>query len=168
MSESKTVTVRQEKKSRYTHQTKKWMEVKLGRSLSLLKGFEPRILGSPAQWKYWLHHTECCTNIWSFIATKTCLNGRREILFPLGKVYHHTKGRHYLKTIKHNLSLQKATFKPLYSSGRGIVVPTPHQYFPGISNYRQNKLNKNFSAWSLNKEKQERAHKHLIVYNWKL
>jgi len=40
----------QENNSPGTHIKKKnWMEVKLGRSLSLLKGFEARILGSPAQ-----------------------------------------------------------------------------------------------------------------------
>jgi lantibiotic modifying enzyme len=99
--------------------------------------------------------------ITSSIPTKTCLNERREIMFPLGQVYHHTKDRQYLKTIKHNLSLQKATFKPLFASGRGMVgCPS---LATSTSNYSQSKLNNNFSAWSLNYEKQESAHKYLIV-----
>jgi len=89
------------------------------------------------------------------ISTKMFLGGRREILFPLGQVYKLTKGRQYLKTIKHNLCLQKANFKPLFTSGRSMVAPSPGQHFPGSTNYRQNKLNTNFSAWSLNNEKQE-------------
>jgi len=91
------------------------------------------------------------------------LDGRREILFPLGQLYKDTKGREYLKTIKHNLSLQKANFKPLFTSGRSMAAPSPHQHFPGTTNYSQNKLNTNVTAWSLNNEKQERAHKYIIV-----
>jgi hypothetical protein len=140
------------------------MVVTLGRSLTLLEGFEPRLFGSPVQ-----SLVEILTTLYRMqhitnpICIKTCLNGRRESLFPLAQVCNNTKGRQYLKKIKHNLSLQKATFKPLFSTGRGIVAPAPHQHSHGTSKYRQYKLNTNFSAPSLNNEKQERAHEYLIV-----
>jgi predicted glycosyltransferase involved in capsule biosynthesis len=65
--------------------------------------------------------------------------GEKKFCFHLVK---YRKGRQYLKTIKHNLSLQKATFKPLFSSGRCMAAGAPHQHFTTNSNYCQSKLKK--------------------------